>query len=149
MSKVCAFTGHRVMKDLDINLLDRVIENLIKGGCKRFLCGMARGFDLTAAESVLQLKKTYPDIELIACVPCEGQSDDYTSSDKARYLRILENCKEVIVLSDEYYKGCMMVRNRFMVDNCDVVISYLRRKFGGTYYTIKYAESSEKKVISL
>lgn len=149
MTTTCTFTGHRELVDLDVVLLDRVIKNLIKNGCKKFLCGMAQGFDLTAAESVLALKNEFPDIGLIACVPCEGQSRYFSSADKARYDRVLKNCSEVIVLAERYYQGCMHVRDRFMVDNSDTVVCYLRKKSGGTYYTVKYAKAHDKKIIEL
>lgn len=145
----CAFTGHRELHDLDFALLDRVIKNLIKNGCKRFLCGMARGFDLAAAESVLSLKKEYPDVSLVACVPCEGQSRYFTAADRERYERIIKNCSEVVCLSDHYHHGCMHMRNRYMVDNCDVVVCYLRKNSGGTYYTVKYAEKKGIKCIQV
>lgn len=145
----CTFTGHRVLRDLDFALLDRVIENLIKNGCKRFFCGMAKGFDLTAAESVLALKNSYAGIELVACVPCEGQSENFSATDKARYGRIIEGCAEVITLSEDYYRGCMHFRDRFMVENSDVVLCFLRRKSGGTYYTVNYAKKLGKKIIEL
>lgn len=138
-----------MLTDLDVALLDRVIKNLIKNGVTKFLCGMAQGFDLTAAESVLALKVEYPSVELVACIPCEGQSRYFSTADKARYERVLANCSQVIVLAESYYPGCMHVRDRYMVDNCDVVVSYLRKKTGGTYYTVKYARSQGKKVIEL
>lgn len=149
MYENCAFTGHRILeKDFDYNLLDRVILNLIKGGTKNFYCGMAMGFDLAAAESVLQYKNAY-DINLIACIPCLGQENGYSKKNRERYQRILENCSQKIVLTEEYYDGCMFVRDRFMVDNCDVLVSYLRHKRGGTSYTVKYAQSKNVNIIEL
>ena len=145
----CTFTGHRVLRDLDFALMDRVIENLIKNGCRRFLCGMAKGFDLAAAESVIALMGDYPGIELVACIPCKGQSDKFSSADKARYERILQSCSEIVTLSEEYYAGCMHFRDRYMVDNCDTVVCYLRRKSGGTFYTVNYAKKLGKKIIEL
>lgn len=134
---------------MDFALLDRVILHLVKNGVTRFLCGMAQGFDLTAAESVIALKSDYSDVELVACVPCEGQSRYFSVTDKLRYDRVIKNCSEVIVLSEEYYQGCMHFRDRFMVDNCDLVVCYLRKKSGGTYYTVKYAQAQGKKIIEL
>lgn len=144
----CTFTGHRYIRDLDFALLDRVILNLAKGGCTRFLCGMAKGFDLAAAESVLALDKKYR-ARLVACVPCENQTDVFSSADRARYERIIKGCSEMVVLAESYYGGCMHVRDRFMVDNSDVVLCYLRQKAGGTYYTYRYAEKCGKKIIEL
>lgn len=144
----CTFTGHRQLNDLDYALMDRVILNLVKNGCNRFFCGMAKGFDLAAAESLIEIKRDYP-AEIVACIPCERQSDGYTAADRARYYRILKNCSEIIVLSDNYYNGCMQVRDRFMVDNSDVVLCYLRKKSGGTYYTVNYASKLGKKIIEI
>ncbi len=149
MYKNCAFTGHRILqRDFDFNLLDRVVYNLIRGGTENFYCGMAMGFDLAAAESVLQYKKG-SEIQLIACIPCLGQENTFSKKNRERYGRILENCSKTIVLSEEYYDGCMLARDRFMVDNCDVLVSYQRRNNGGTSYTVNYAKSKGVNIIEL
>lgn len=148
MAEVCTFTGHRILRDLDFSLLDRVIKNLIKGGCRKFLCGMAVGFDLAAAESVLQLSKVYGG-ELVACVPCADQNKVFSVADRTRYERILGRCSEVIYLAERYYKGCMHVRDRFMVDNSDAVVCYLRERRGGTFYTVEYARKQGKMIIEI
>ena len=149
MYKNCAFTGHRILqKDFDYNLLDRVIFNLIQGGTKNFFCGMATGFDLAAAESVLQYKKDF-DIKLIACIPCLGQEKNFNKKNKEKYTKVLEKCDEKKVLSEKYFDGCMFVRDWFMVDNCDVLVTYQRRKSGGTSYTVNYAKSKGINLIEL
>lgn len=43
----------------------------------------------------------------------------------------------------------MFVRDRFMVDNCDVLVTYQRRKSGGTSYTVNYAKSKGINLIEL
>ena len=149
MNENVAFTGHRrSLKELDLNLLDRVILNLIKNGAKNFYCGMAIGFDIIAAESVLKYKDDY-DVKLFACIPCENQSDDYSESYKRRYDNVLERCDGQIILSHEYYKGCMQARDRFLVDNADVLVCFLRKKTGGTFYTVNYAAKKNIKIIQL
>ena len=149
MIKRCAFTGHRDLGGkFDYNLLDRGILNLVKSGVTEFYCGMAVGFDMAAAECVLACKNEY-DVKLCACIPCPEQIKNYGSADKFRYERILKRCDEIIVLSENYYKGCMLARDRFMVDNCDVLLSYLRKDSGGTFYTVNYAERKNVKIISI
>ena len=59
----------------------------------------------------------------------------------------LENCDEVVVLSAEYYPGCMYLRNRYMVDNADVVIAHFNGAKGGTMYTLSYAKKNKKSII--
>ena len=150
MIKSCAFSGHRNLNgtDFDASLLDRVILGLIKTGTKRFFCGMALGFDLQAAHSVLLYKEKY-DIELIACLPCANQSDTFPPSSKRIYENIIEKCDEKIVLSTEYYSGCMHYRDRYMVDECDTLVCFLRKHAGGTFYTVNYARKLGKKIIEL
>lgn len=150
MCKTCAFTGHRNLNftDYDPELLDRVVLNLIKNGCERFLCGMAKGFDLDAAQTVIKYKKQY-GVKLIACVPCAGQADKFPVKVRKLYGSIIKECDEVEILSDCYYNGCMLSRNRYMIDNCDVLVSFLRKKSGGTYYTVNYAKQKDKKIIEI
>ncbi len=142
IEKTCAFTGHRnVGKDLDIKKLSTLIESLIKRGKHTFLNGMARGFDLISAQCVLDLKRFYPDVKLIACVPCPQQDKYFNEEDKKSYAYVLENCDEVKLISNKYYKSCMLTRNRFMVDNSSVLIAYDRGEDGGTDYTLDYAKN--------
>ena len=148
--KVCAFTGHRKLAgtDFDELLLERVITNLVKNGVKRFLCGMAVGFDLKAASIVIVLKRSY-DIELVACLPCANQSERFSEKNKILYDEIIACCDEVVVLEEAYTRGCMLRRDRYMVDNSDTLVCFLRKTSGGTYYTVNYAKSTNKKIIEI
>ena len=148
--KVCAFTGHRNLFEYDFDglLLERVISNLVKCGVNKFLCGMAVGFDLKAAQAVLSLKERY-NVQLVACLPCMNQSDTYSEKNKILYNEILSGCDEVIVFEREYTRGCMFARDRYLVDNSDVLVSFLRKRSGGTYYTVNYAQKCNRKIIEL
>lgn len=149
MFNKCAFSGHRDLNlyKPDYALLDRVIYNLVLNGVKEFYCGMATGFDMAAAESVLALNDD--SVKLIACVPCRGQQLKYSEKDKERYERILKKCFEVRVLEEKYKNGCMLSRDRYMIDNADVLLCFLRKTGGGTYYTVNYAKSKGLKIIEL
>ena len=148
--KVCAFTGHRNLAgtDFDEHLLERVVSDLVKTGTTRFLCGMAVGFDMKAAQAVLALKEMY-DIQLVACLPCLNQSERFSARNKLLYEDILSRCDDVYIFEKEYVSGCMQKRDRYMVDNCDVLVSFLRRNSGGTFYTVNYARKANKKIIEL
>lgn len=148
--KTCAFTGHRnlINTGFDELLLERVTENLIINGTERFLCGMAVGFDMICAQTVIALKKKYK-VSLTACLPCANQSERFSVKNKILYGELLDRCDEVIILADKYFNGCMHSRDRYMVDNCDVLVSFLRKSFGGTFYTVNYARQAGKKIIEL
>lgn len=147
---VCAFTGHRSLKgDVELNDIKAVAERLIGEGIHTFYNGMAVGFDLMAAAAVVGLKEKYPQIKMIACIPCPEQNRFYKEENREEYRKIMEKCDDVIVLSDRYYKGCMQARDRYMADKCDVLVAYLREKKGGTYYTVRYAASKGKEILYL
>ena len=137
--KTCAFSGHRELgRDFSVLNLKREIKKLIERGVETFYCGMAQGFDLTAGEVVLALKKKYENINLVACIPCENQYKYYSLDEKKRYAQILKKADETVVLSGDYYKGCMLARNRYMADRADVLICYCKKEIGGTAYTVNY-----------
>lgn len=107
-SKSLAFTGHRT---IPIERQDEIRARLVeavsvacKSGITCFYSGMAIGFDLMAAETVLSLKGRYPDIWLIAVVPFRRQNCRWPSIEKERYQNIVSRADRVIVLSEYYFK---------------------------------------------
>ena len=137
--KTCAFTGHRELKkDFDISALEKEIKNAYDLGVRIFLSGMAMGFDLVSAKCVLALKETYPDIKLIACIPFYQQDKYFSDEDKKLYAEILQKADEQILLSEKYYRGCLHVRNKYMADRADMLITYCKKDTGGTAWTVKY-----------
>ena len=142
--KTCAFTGHRTLeKDFEPAKLWDELENLILQGVEIFYNGMAIGFDMLAAEAILMLKKKYPQIKLITCIPFYGQEKYYTDTDKARYARILKDTDEQVVLSDSYTKDAPLKRDRYMADRADVLMAYLKKEKGGTAYTVRYYQKTK------
>lgn len=146
IEKTCSFTGHRILKkDINIQNLDEKIDTLIEKGYDTFLVGMALGFDILCFERLLLKKEK--NIRIIACIPCKGQENKYPLKEKQKYLELINKADEKIYFFEEYEKGCMFVRNRFMIDNSSTLIAYFYKKIGGTYYTINYAERRRKNII--
>jgi len=44
-----------------------------------------------------------------------------------------------VTVSPSYTRGCMQLRNRYMVDRADTLIAYVKRDSGGSAYTKRYA----------
>lgn len=149
----CVFTGHRVLEeDFSKKQFKKLLEQLIKDGIKTFYNGLARGFDLTACETVLALKKKYKDIRLIGCIPCFNQDSTFPDSDKKRYQAVLKKLDETVLVSEKmYFNGCMHKRNRYMCDKADVMVAYCKKATGGTAYTVQYFQKTypQKKVLFL
>ena len=150
--KSCAFTGHRTLdKDFSQKLLKKYVLALIDDGVEIFYTGMAMGFDLIAAETVLSCKKKFPNVRLIACIPYYGQERRFSEKDKDRYAAILKKVDEKVLLSTEYKKSCFLERNRYMCDRADVLVAYLRKEEGGTAYTVRYFQKTkpQKRIVLL
>ena len=66
-----------------------------------------------------------------------------------KYLFQLNSADKILCISQNYYSGCMLERNRALVNGADVCIAYKRRDEGGTAYTVSYAEKNSVKTIIL
>ena len=143
----CCFSGHRILpKTFNTEELKKAVYNAINDGFSSFLVGMAIGFDTLCLKILLKIKRE-KDIKIIACVPCRDQSEFFNKKQKAEYDELLQKTDEAIYLCDNYYEGCMQVRNEFMVDNSKRLICYLKTAYGGTYATVKYAVEKNLDII--
>jgi len=139
LATACVFTGHRHLEeDFSLKRLERAVEEAIKSGVTTFYNGMAVGFDIVAAETVLAFKKKYPNIKLIACIPCLNQDKYFSEREKQDYYAVLEKVDEQVLVSERYNRGCMLKRNRYMADRADMMIAYCNKESGGTAYTVNY-----------
>ena len=148
----CCFTGHRPDKlpwgenEEDPRCLaakewlERAILSAYEKGYRHFLCGVARGADTYFAEAVLALRKRFPDVTLECARPCESQADYWPQKDRSRYEGILNQCDYETMVQHSYTRGCMMRRNRYMVDHASHIIAmYDGIPEGGTAQTLAYA----------
>ena len=161
-STTACFTGHRSQKlpwkfneederckAMKVNLRLE-IERAIQGGYKTFICGMALGFDLICAETVLELKTKYSDIKLIGALPCKTQDINWPIKGRQRYRSLLKQLDEVRCIYDEYIGAeCMLERNKFMINNSSLLIALYSGLTGGTKSTIDYARKQGLKIITI
>ena len=112
---------------------------LVLQGYRHMISGGAQGMDIMAAEAVLDLKGTYPDLTLEIAVPYEGQASKWPIADQARWRRCLDSADMITVLSHQYSKGCFFTRNRYMVEQADLLLACFDGKDGGTKMTVDYA----------
>lgn len=148
----CAFTGHRdIPFDFPAEKLYDTVETLIKNGVTHFYNGAAQGFDMLAAETVAFLKRKYKHIKLIICAPFYGQEKYFSVEEKSRYKAIIKNADELVYVSERYYKGCYLKRDRYMADRADILVAYKKKTTGGTAYTVGYFSKKypEKEILFL
>lgn len=139
--------GHReVYEDISAQLtvtIEAVIKTFNVG---TFLVGGDGQFDRIAAGTVRRLKGKYPYIRLILVRPYWTKE---LLNNKEYYY---EQYDDIIIpeeLLETYYRNAITMRNRWMVEHSDCIISYQKHDYGGAYTAIKYAEKCGKLVVDI
>lgn len=103
-------------------------------------------FDKLYMSEIRKIKRQYPEIKLICVKPYMtkeiNENGDY----------LLSIYDDIIIpseLADIHYKSVITKRNRLVIDWSDIVISYVKRKYGGAFDAIKYANKQNKAIINL
>ena len=147
----CCFTGHRTIPAKDFDLVRRGLEDeidrLAEEGVEQFYAGGALGFDTLASLTVLMLKRRHQSIRLTLVLPCRDQAEKWAQTDQVQYEYIKSRADEVIYTAEEYHKGCMQKRNRYLVDSCDYLIAVWDGTASGTGSTVRYAQENNKSII--
>lgn len=156
ITKAVAFSGYHPEKLPDSgaddansiqklqNELHNIIVESVSDGFDTFLCDMAEGFDMFAADEVIKVKEQNQSIKLVVIIPFD---DGKTKNEY--YNLILSNADEKIVLAEKYSKSTYYVRNEYMVDNCKRLICYYDGRYGGTEHSIDYAKKKGVEVINI
>lgn len=148
----CCFTGHRPDKlpwgtdDADPRCtglrerLDGALHRAYELGFRHFISGMARGSDLYFCQAALKLRERCPGVTVEGAVPCPTQADSWPERERELYAALLDKCDLETVVQQQYSRGCMMRRNRYMVDHSSRIIAvYNGIPKGGTAGTLLYA----------
>ena len=147
----CCFTGHRPDKlpwhgdERDprcLELKERLsaaLEEAYDRAMRHFICGMARGADFYFCEAALALRERRPGVTVEAALPCEEQAARWKERDRNRYFRLVAQCDYETMVQHHYDRGCMLRRDRYMVDRSAMIIAVYGGVLGGTMYTLSYA----------
>lgn len=162
LTKCCAVTGHRPSKfpwrydETDsrcVALKEELTEQIAKlaeAGVTDFFSGMAEGTDIYCAQIVLELRRKNPALNLHCVLPCEGQADRWSDSARERYYTIVKQADFVDYVSRKYYDGCMLARNRRLVDQAGILLAvYNGERRGGTAATVRYARKAGREIIMI
>jgi len=149
---VVAITGHRPNKlgnDYDftsklvLDIKAEIQKTLKELKPTKLITGMALGVDTLFAQLAIE-----NNIPFIAALPCYNQERMWPERSKMIYHRLgtHELCTIKYVTRAEYSTELMQVRNEWMVDHCDVLISVWDGSNGGTANCVKYAMKQLKAV---
>lgn len=158
---LCAFSGHRPEKlpwgndehdprcqALKIQM-ERQLRRLCQRGVRRYICGMARGTDFYFLEALQKLREEY-DLTVEAALPFYGQERHWRMEDQERYAALLEQCDLISCQGERYSEGCMLRRNRYMVERAQILLTVFDgQKRSGTAATVAYARHLGLEIIPL
>ena len=133
------FTGHRSYDGSRSSELESAIRELYTLGYRNFLCGMAIGFDIEAAEVALALRCELVGLKVMAIIPFDGMQQKFPKEWQDRFEHIVAEADKAIILAPKYSVEVYAIRNNFLVDNSSACIAYFDGSKGGTAYTVRRA----------
>ena len=144
--KACCGFGHRNVFENISSKLDNAVEEAITQGCEIFYTGAMGDFDSLFSSAVRSAKKVYPHIKLIGVKPYFTND---INTDKDYYTALYDD----IIIPDElagiHPKAAIKARNRWIIDNSDIVLIYTVRNFDGAYEAKRFAERNGKRLIKI
>lgn len=148
--RTITFAGHReVYQSGTSKRLDTLLEQLSADQEELvFYVGGMGEFDSLAASAVRGLKHRHPkkQISLVLVEPYMKQS---INEEGELLHRLYDEIWIPDELADVHYKKAITERNRLMVQESDVIITYLHRDFGGAYAMMKYAKKMKKEIYNV
>ncbi|MEG1515937.1 MAG: SLOG family protein [Clostridia bacterium] len=130
------------------SVMRTAIDMLIARGVDTFLTGVAQGAGIWGAEIVLEIKKTQPELCLIAVIPCDGQVCAWPAPDRARYAHILAACDDIIRVGHAHSGGNLLARDRYLVAHADGLLAvYDGSATGDTAYTVRLARARHRPLL--
>lgn len=133
------FCGHRTLEHpVQVkSWLREVVCDLIGQGANIFLLGGYGAFDLMAAHIVHELKAEFPDIESTLVLAYLSTDIDLQLYDNSLYPP----------LEDVPPRYAISIRNRWLVENSDIVVAYVQHSWGGAATTLSFAARKGKPII--
>jgi uncharacterized phage-like protein YoqJ len=109
------------------------------------ISGMALGVDQWAVEVCIDL-----GLPFTAAIPFEGQEAIWPPASQILYQQLLAQAAEkVVVCPGGYSPEKMLVRDCWMVDRCDKLVSVWDGTSGGTGHTVNYAQKIKREMVRL
>ena len=144
---IITFCGHSdflFSDDVRQQLKNILVSEIIKNPTCKFYLGGYGDFDSLCLRTLRELKKEFQDIELIFITPYLDKN--YSKLDFAKY-----HYDDVIFppLESVPRKFAILKRNEWMVEEADLVITYVMYSWGGAAKTLEYANRKKKQIINL
>ncbi len=137
--QIATFIGHRdaYISNGKRNKVKALIKRMIENDVRTFWCGAQGAFDGLCANILKELKEFYPGIKVYVVTPYFNEN----------YLKELN-----LLIEDGYYDGiisppiehvppkyAIIARNKYMIENSNILIAYVDSIIGNAYACYRYA----------
>lgn len=139
----CSFFGHRYIDEAIAAPLKNALTNLIENDVDTFLVGHQGDFDRLVLRTLRQLKKEFPQIRyrvVLAYLPAAPAAYCAYTEEETVFPEGLETVPPRYAIS---------WRNRWMIKQSDVVVTYITHSQGGAAQFAKSAKRMNKQVINI
>ena len=140
---VCCFFGHKDVPSGLAEYLLPVLDELIAEGVDSFLVGNQGGFDSTVLHALRLLKEKHPHITynvVLAYMP--GAKEEWSAYDPMETL-YPEGLEAV------HPRYAISWRNKWMIQESDVVVAYIAHSWGGAAKYVEYAKRKKVPIINI
>ena len=147
--KTCCFTGHKNLTQEQaieaLHLLIKRVNELTIEGYTHFISSFANDTDVLLAQIIGSFRYKNKNLVLEAVIPIENKLN---SLDKIKCTLMLYN--KVTVIQEQCGPECFQKRNKYMIDNSDVVVALWDEKTSKeAYNAVNYARSQGKEIIRM
>lgn len=138
---IVTFCGHSDLDDPAFvrRWLTGITGQLIEEGADTFYLGGYGAFDLLAAEVLREQKRTHPHITLVLILPYLNFTRIGTDGYDETIYPPLETVPK---------RYTIVHRNRWMVEQADTVVAYVRHEWGGAAKTLAHAQRKKKRIFN-
>ena len=144
---IITFCGHSDFlfnDDIKEQLKNILIGEIIKNPTCKFFLGGYGDFDSLCLRTLTELKKEFQDIELIFITPYLDKNYSKLEFAKNHYDDVIFPPIESVPR-----KFAILKRNEWMVEQADLVITYVKYSWGGAAKALEYAKRKKKRIINI
>ncbi len=136
----CIFFGHHDCPSAIRPKLFEVIEKQIKRGATRFYVGNHGNYDTLVLSCLQELKQKYTSIHYAVVLAYLPTNSLLYEQEETIFPTGIEHVPK---------KFAIDFRNRWIVNNSDIVICYINNHLGRAYKYVQYAKKKGKEIINI
>lgn len=138
---VCTFFGHKdTPKEIEPTLRSTLIDLIENKNVNVFYVGNNGNFDNMVRRQLEDLSQTYPITYSVVLAYLPTEKNKYDNLTNTIYPEGLETVPKRFAIS---------WRNKWMIQQSDIVVTYVTHNFGGAWQFKTVAEQMRKRVIEL